>query len=168
MSLSFQALYASTTTLSETRRHYASSKSVRLYNVVPYAVQKSTLFQFEHHGLTSNGVYQCNCFWSGLSVVTEEQPNTTHFAINYRGVKLWATKPTMSRNNVLVRCTCPDFYFTFAWWNMESGTLFGPRPRAYVSKRSGRAPRNPKRSPGMCKHIFSSAKGLAEAGVLVP
>lgn len=168
MALSFQQLLQSCFEVSPTRRNYAASKMQRLVNIVPYSVQKSALFQFEHHGLTTIAQYQANLFWSGISILETEQSTNTHMKATYKGKIIWITKPSLNNSPLVVRCTCPDFYFTFAWWNMESRALFGPRPRPYVRKDPTRASRNPGHHPGICKHLCNSVRAMASQKLVVP
>lgn len=134
--------------------NYSSSKTRSVTAVIPYEATKSVLFQFESQGITVQALHHVNLFFSGLEVTTEVRNNETHVSFKYRGKKFFVEKPDLYKTSVRVRCTCPDFYFTFAWWNWNNGALFGPRPREYIRKGRG-APRNPGHHPGFCKHCHN-------------
>jgi hypothetical protein len=57
------------------------------------------------------------------------------------------------RNIAKVNCNCLDFYYTFSVWNSKDNSLDGDPPVPYV-KKTDRLPRNPKKKPGMCKHLI--------------
>lgn len=60
-----------------------------------------------------------------------------------------------------VSCSCSDFLYTFAHPNKARGALLGKTaPLKEVKGKGLRAPRNPKQTPGGCKHIRGLAKKL--------
>lgn len=63
----------------------------------------------------------------------------------------------MSETPIRVRCTCPDFYWRFAFYNYEQGCLYGLRPPPY-SRKTHRPSLNPRRLPGMCKHLMNAIR----------
>jgi hypothetical protein len=65
----------------------------------------------------------------------------------------------LMQDNAEVRCTCLDFYFTFSKWNNQDKSLYGPPPEPYTPK-TQRAPRNPSRKPGLCKHLLKVVQEL--------
>ena len=56
-------------------------------------------------------------------------------------------------SDVLVSCTCLDFYYMFATWNQKDTSLYGDAPEPYI-KKTDRPFRNPSKVPGVCKHIL--------------
>jgi len=75
-------------------------------------------------------------------------------------------KPVSARNtNVHVKCDCLDFYWRFALWNFNDDSLYGRKPKAYV-KKTNRAPANPQKMPGVCKHIMKFAKALRASTIV--
>lgn len=59
----------------------------------------------------------------------------------------------LSGTYVEVHCDCLDFYWRFAMHNAKNDSLLGEPPKPYV-KKTDRAPNNPSRVPGSCKHIM--------------
>jgi len=148
------------------RAHPPRSGSQSLKNIVPYQGQGSVLFQLEHMGVTVNALHQVNLFFRGLAISTVQPTETGKFIhINYRGYSFWVQKPDLKRNSVSVRCSCPDFYFTFSYWNWAQGAIFGVRPRPYRRKTTTRPPRNPGKHPGCCKHCLNSFAVLFRSGL---
>lgn len=62
-------------------------------------------------------------------------------------------QPISEDLNVKVLCTCPDFRWTFAWYNANDNALIGNPPPPYNST-GQRPPRNPSGTPGLCKHLI--------------
>lgn len=85
------------------------------------------------------------------------------------GIKLGKYKvhPISVDTDVQVRCTCEDFNHTFAWYNLKDGSLYGPKPAKY--KRvpgSTRPPRNPEKTPGLCKHLMALFAQMYNKGII--
>lgn len=70
-----------------------------------------------------------------------------------------------SKNDVLVRCTCNDFFWRFNYYNSTDKSLFGRKRRKYEGQNLWEA--NPMKLPGLCKHLMKMAKILREANLLV-
>lgn len=69
--------------------------------------------------------------------------------------------------DVQVSCSCLDFRFRFAHYNSSSGALFGKQPDLYARVPNSKRPEaNPKKSPGVCKHLIDFTNSLTESGLL--
>ena len=71
------------------------------------------------------------------------------------------------KSPVQVRCSCEDFYFRFAWYLKQKGSLYGRTPRPYHRKTTTRPSVNIHHIPAMCKHLWNLARALVSAGVVV-
>ncbi len=71
----------------------------------------------------------------------------------------------LSQNNAKVRCECLDFYWRFAPFNAQDGSLLGQSPGPY-QKKSQRKPVNPNRVPGVCKHLIKTIETLQQSKVV--
>lgn len=78
----------------------------------------------------------------------------------YRFAKL-----SMENTDVLVRCNCQDFKWRFNYYDHLDRSLYGPKRSKYESI-SG-MPANPKKLPGMCKHLMATTKVLNDAGIFL-
>ena len=72
---------------------------------------------------------------------------------------------------IAVKCTCSDFYYSWAWYNANHGCLIGKRPPAYKrvytdDKNRFRTLRNPHKIPGMCKHVLLFLALLMKGGLI--
>lgn len=59
-----------------------------------------------------------------------------------------------------VRCDCMDFYWRFAMWNYNADSLNDQPPPPY-QKKTNRPPVNPRKAPGLCKHLMRLADKLS-------
>lgn len=78
----------------------------------------------------------------------------------YRFAKL-----SMENTDVLVRCNCQDFKWRFNYYDHLDRSLYGPKRSKYEGI-SG-IPANPKKLPGMCKHLMATTKVLNDAGIFL-
>lgn len=156
-------------TLPNSKRMRDNSARHVLMQVVPYAGTNSVLFQYWIEGLTTKPYpHNVNMMFSGIKVVAEE-PLYDHFVYTYDGYNYYVQKPDLSKDLIYVRCDCPDYVHTFAWYNHEKKCHFGARPKPYrrkptqqrvIMRPDGKPVRNPQRYAGGCKHIWSSLRLL--------
>jgi hypothetical protein len=71
---------------------------------------------------------------------------------------------TYDGNEVLVRCSCPDFHWRFNWYDHLDQSLYGRRRGPYEAKTAVKA--NPLEMPGMCKHVMKMGMALRDSGLL--
>ena len=74
-------------------------------------------------------------------------------------------KPSISENNVMMRCSCPSYRFRFDDANRRNGAGTGARFGIYHRK-TDRAPNNPSHIPGACKHLIEFLDYLQSNGFL--
>lgn len=89
-----------------------------------------------------------------------------HFSIKDRQGNTYLSPMLTNTHKVKIRCNCMDFRFAWAEWVKRAGSLFGKDFPPYVRKTTTRPPVNPKQLPGMCKHLFMTARVLIEKGYL--
>jgi len=68
-------------------------------------------------------------------------------------------------DDVIVRCSCKDFFWRFNYYDSLDKSLFGRKRKKYEGAELWEA--NPSEAPGMCKHLMKMARVLEEAGLLV-
>ena len=78
-----------------------------------------------------------------------------------------ADQPLSDDSCALVRCTCKSYYHFFAAANGIRHVQFGSRKKRYIPvpfdqlvHPPRRAPKNPNKIPGMCKHAWVLVKAL--------
>jgi hypothetical protein len=98
-------------------------------------------------------------------VYSEEQAEGTINFTAMDGEEYFIQPLSAQETQVEVTCNCMDFYWRFALWNHNDGSLLGPKPQPYY-KKTDRPPVNPEGAPGMCKHLMKLATGLMENGIV--
>jgi hypothetical protein len=68
---------------------------------------------------------------------------------------MYAKPIVFDETKVAVRCSCPDFRFTFAWYDKEVGSLAYGALKQYVRKTTYMPERNPLHVVGLCKHLLA-------------
>ena len=71
-------------------------------------------------------------------------------------------KPTLAKDDLQVRCSCPSYRFRFDTANRENRATLG-RFGAYHRK-TNRAPNNPHDLPGLCYHLIEFMDYLQSQG----
>ena len=73
-------------------------------------------------------------------------------------------KLTPDHHHILVRCDCPDFFWRFNYYDYVNRSLYANKRKKYENK--GGPPANPKKLPGMCKHLMKMMYTMQEAGLV--
>lgn len=89
---------------------------------------------------------------------TKDHPEIVELMIEK---KYYLEKLQYSKNDVLVRCDCPDFKYRFADYNDKEKTLYGSKP-----KYEAQGIVNPLELPGMCKHLLKMIDTLTHSGIM--
>lgn len=77
--------------------------------------------------------------------------------------------PSFERTGVRVSCSCPAYYFYFAYWNAQKGVQARAPFKKYVHVANPRrkvGPQNPGHIPGLCKHLAAYAELLRDSGYI--
>ena len=74
-------------------------------------------------------------------------------------------KPSLSRNEIKVFCSCDSFRFTFSEPNRMRNAKTGPSFPGFVRK-TNRESRNPNQQPGLCKHLITVVNELLNEGFI--
>ena len=74
-------------------------------------------------------------------------------------------KPSLDKNRVALRCSCPSYRFRFDEANRQHNAGTGAGFGAYHRK-TDRAPNNPNHIPGACKHLIEFITYLQDRGFL--
>jgi hypothetical protein len=146
----FQTLYNNTVSKFSTNRKN-SSQRVQLTTTMFIPSVDNNSLEVRAKTKTDNAAYDSIIYLEAVEYVEAETPNSTSF-VGPDGSEYFIM-PVPRSNNVKVNCTCLDFYYSFAVWNDNKNSLFGDSPDPYV-KKTKREPKNPTKSPGMCKHLL--------------
>lgn len=111
-----------------------------------------------------NGTYSSNILIMDVDYVEEGTQHAVDFTAA-DGSVYWILRPNRIKNDVKVSCSCLDFYYRFAVWNHKNGSLLGDAPPPYV-KKTDRAPVNPDKVAGVCKHLIKMGERLRAENLL--
>lgn len=75
-------------------------------------------------------------------------------------------KPSLSNNDLQVRCSCPSYRFRFDQANRDHSAGTGARFPFYLRK-TNRKPNNPRNLPSFCPHVQEMINKLMEEGFIV-
>ena len=165
----FEELYNSTIQFKPWRRNYTHSPKMGLTGVIPFKGTNSVLFQGFAYGLTQKSIHKQNILFSGVTILTELPNNDKsllmdYFELKYRNQVYYIEKIDPKKHYVANRCSCADYFFTFAWYNHKKGCLYGSQPRPYHRKTTTIPPRNPQEFVGICKHLWNFYSFLRASG----
>ena len=108
--------------------------------------------------------YQTQIMFEGVEYHQEDEQGLATF-MGAEGSDHTISKLNDSATHVKVACGCMDFYYRFAQYNFDNGTLLGDKPPPYAKKPGSNRPSvNPTREPGMCKHLFGLMDHLKQQG----
>lgn len=164
--LTFKQLYDSTIKFKTWRRNYPDVDG-KLVDIIPNISAKLITFRFRVKSVrNANEGY--NTWIQFYNIEYGDHPlSSTSVKIIEKdtGKPLYFERISLvdarRKNYVRVRCSCQDFRFRFAWEDRANQCLYGGVPKSYQRvPGSTRPPVNPEHIPGICKHIFQSAKAI--------
>lgn len=86
------------------------------------------------------------------------------------GHKIYCVRVDGNKHPIQVRCSCPDYRWTWGWDNYEKKVMAGPNVPPYQRKTppppEGYPYRNPQHVIGPCKHIRACLKWLEKHAIL--
>lgn len=145
------------------RQHLTGPIHMTGLEITPYVPSK----QLRCEAKMQNGgnTYNCVIQFDGVTFEDEDMPtNVTFTATDGEDYNII---PANARNNdVLVRCNCLDFYYRFAVYNQNDGSLYGNPTPPYQRKTNNRPPANPGKVPGLCKHLMKFADFLHQTKIV--
>lgn len=110
-------------------------------------------------------------------VSSSHKPSSYSVMISFKGVlendglsdeeilQGYQPKPSLSRHEVLIRCSCPSYRFRFDKANRMNRAGTGARFPAY-HRLTARKPNNPHNLPGFCKHALEFIEYLQRQGFI--
>lgn len=131
---------------------------IEITNVIPYFGVKSLLFTAKSLSGTSTKIkYPTVISFYNIEFIDGEE-NWKRGMLKFENPETHAVvvckPPDYRRSPVRVYCSCPDFYFSFAYPDFNKQCYYGKKPRPYKRKMppSNYPPKNPNNIPGLCKH----------------
>lgn len=145
------------------KRQFAINE-VNVEKIVIYPFTPSGALDFRAIVQGKSNKYQPIIFFKDVEYQDEDSnDNVTFTAVD--GKEYHVAPIKLREKNCQVRCTCPDFRWTFSVQNKSSDVLYGEGPGLYQNK-TDKEPRNPSDVPGLCKHILALAVELNQSGMV--
>lgn len=148
------------------RQHVTGTVQINDVRATPYLGVRTLLVRCEADNRAGGGgVYRPVIMFRNVVYHQGPGPGIVEIVAADNGQTVYATPPTRTGNDVLLRCNCNDEFWRFRHYNWEDGSLQGPNRNPYVATGAG-DPANPTQSPGMCKHLMRMYETLAQMGMV--
>lgn len=162
----FQDLYTSTVNAfpkTTKRQHATDLIQIIELNLTPFLGVKTLFVKGVAHSEESGNQYFPMILFKGVNYHnSKDNPNWIDVANNGRNYIL---ERIDTKNDVLVRCDCKDFYWRFNHTDHIDTSLYGRVRKKYEAKiNPGSA--NPLEMPGMCKHLIKLMQTIGHIGIL--
>ena len=108
--------------------------------------------------------YECIMLFKNINYKQKEEKKVIKIKTS-TGSEEFIEQVDSSKNDVLVRCNCADFYWRGNYADHLDKSLFGRKRAKYESK--GFPSVNPSNSPMICKHLIKLSKILKESNFLL-
>lgn len=133
--------------------------SVQLLEINPLSTNKQVIIKSQVFAMTPGAFpYQQTLVFSGVDFVEKKDKEHPLPVTLRNGNLVFAEELNSQTHPMQLRCSCPDFKWTWAWFDAKEKVLVGKRPEPYVRKTppppEGLPFRNPIKVPGMCKHLI--------------
>lgn len=114
---------------------------------------------------SNNSKYSPSVSFEGVVFDDSDQPdNITFTGVDNKEYHINSIE--LNSLNVKVKCNCLDFYYRFAPFNNNDGSLLGNPPPPYQRKTDTRPPANIQKTPGVCKHIMKVITALKDVDIV--
>jgi hypothetical protein len=142
-----------------------ATNPVQVSNVKYVAYQPNGILKVQAEASSNGHKYQPTILFQNVDYTGEGVPGSTTF--RGTGGEHHIEPIDLNHSTVKVRCTCLDFYHRFSQHNQNDGSLAGsPMPPYQKKPGSNRPPVNPKRVPGVCKHLIKMVQMLRQLKIV--
>ena len=159
---SYPQLEKGTKQIRQDAEERANQASVMKMEIHTFPPNNAIDFRALVKGKTNN--YQSIVFFKNVDY-QQEDTNANLTFDDAKGDVYHISPINLQQQNCQVRCTCPDFRWTFSVQLQNSDSLYGEGPPLYHKKNPDHEPRNPQNIPGVCKHIMALVDELNQLGV---
>jgi len=145
------------------REHMNEPRPVKILKVTPLVGNQTVSIKAEAHGTKS---YPMTVTFYGVEFQREKDPKHPLAVTPEVNERFYMEQASERDHPVQVRCQCPDFRFTWAWWDKNEKALSGRNFAKYTRKTKHMPERNPKHVPGLCKHLVGLTERLRKDRLL--
>jgi len=134
----------------------------KVRRMLPIPRNRAIIVQGESYGTK---MYQLTLTFYKVDFSLEEDAKHPLSVSLGDGQYVWSEQLLVRKHPVQIRCSCPDFRWTWGHWDHIVSALSGPDWPAYVRK-TNRGPRNPLKVPGLCKHVVGLMEVMQKQRIL--
>jgi hypothetical protein len=163
---SFNKLYSSAVdAFPHTRKRQYATDTINVTRIewMPYIGMNTLLLRshVENFG-DGGGEYNPLILFKNVKYHPRRNPGLVEIVSSDTQQHYFIEKLNSNRNDVLLRCSCGDYFWRFNYYNRIDRSLYG----AVRSPYQGEYRINPREMPGMCKHLMKLGISLQESGFL--
>jgi hypothetical protein len=148
----------------ELREKINAPRPITIRKVTPLAGNKTLTISGEARGTK---MYPVTITFYNVDFSTSRDKNHPLTAVvDDMNTTFFMEQVTEDEHPVQIRCQCPDFYFTWWYYDRKRKALSGPDFPAYHRKTQNYPERNEKHAPGLCKHIVGLVERLEKDRIL--
>lgn len=145
------------------RQHSIDTIKIIEMKFTPFLGMRTLLVRGLAKNIDNQREYSTLILFKGVKYREDQSARTVK--LHVQGTTYLLESVSQSKNEVLLRCGCPDFHWRFNHYDHEDGSLYGRKRRKYESKGTG-AKANPKEAQGMCKHLMKTVKALYDSKIM--
>jgi len=148
-----------------TKRQYAidTIKIVEM-NYTPYIGMKTLFVKGMAKNIDNQKEYDSIILFKNVKYAQKKNENIVEL-IASNNQKYYVSKLSPAKNEVLVRCSCPDFFWRFNYYNSLDKSLYGRKRKQYESKTNARVA-NINEAEGMCKHLIKLVNAIKDSKLM--
>ena len=147
------------------RKEHEDSGQVRVRDVVPNIDDDTLICRGEARSSQPGKSYDLVFLFHKVIFALFPGPSTPVSVNLGRNRTLFTEQIEEESHSVQASCTCQDYIMTWAHWNKEEDSLYGPE-KAYTRKTTTRPERNPEHAPGLCKHLMEFIDALRKRKII--
>ncbi len=159
---SYQDLYQSAVAAfpnTRRRQHVVAPIQINSIIATPFLGLNTLLFRAE--ALNAGRTYKTTILFKDVNYV--DGPGVT--IRDEVGKRYFIEQLTQDTQDILLRCSCPDFYWRFCHFDHLDRSLYGRNRANYAGQGLWEA--NPQQLPGMCKHLMATMQELQLIGIVL-
>jgi len=145
------------------RQHVVHEISIENLNYTPFVGVKTLFVKFNVINEENKNQYKPMILFKNVNYAEKMQENFKQI-FDITGKKYFIERLSLNKD-VVLRCNCPDFRWRFAYYDHLDKSLYGNKPPKYESK-GILPPVNPKKMPGICKHLMASFMHMVDNNIL--
>ena len=144
------------------RQHATNEINISQIQFTPFLGMKTLLVKGMANNLKNEHKYNSLILFKNINYNSEKNRFEIQDSLEK---KYFLEKIDREDSEVLLRCNCADFSWRFSFYDWTDSSLYGNKKKKYEASTDKEA--NPKKMPGMCKHVLRFLEVLEEKGLFI-